>query len=154
MSLPELTSDDITPEEPTRKAPLKWVIVVDAALPPGRAANAAACTAAAVGKALPGLLGPDLEDASGVGHTGLPWAGCSVLGADRGTLRTLRDKAAAKDQMLIVDMPEHAGTSRVYTEFAGMMRDTKSDELDYLAVALVGPRNAVDRLVGRLRLLS
>src|SRR5215218_5869193 len=106
MSLPELTSEDITLHESTRKARLKWVIVVDAALPPGRAANAAACTAAAVGSALPALLGPDVQDASGVQHAGLPWGGCSVLAAAPERLREIRDKAAAQDAMLIVDMPE------------------------------------------------
>jgi hypothetical protein len=41
------TTEEINPDAPTRAARLKWVIVVDGALPPGRAANAAICTAAA-----------------------------------------------------------------------------------------------------------
>ncbi|MFE2745679.1 DUF2000 family protein [Streptomyces scopuliridis] len=54
--------------------------------------------ASAVGKAVPGLLGPDGADASGVAHPGLPWAGCTVLAADAGTLRAPRAKAATKDE--------------------------------------------------------
>lgn len=154
MSLPELTDADITLDESTRKARVKWVIVVDETLPPGRAANAAACMAAAVGRALPRLLGPDTADASGVAHTGLPWAGCSVLATGSERLRTIRDKAAGKDRMLVVDMPAHAQTSRVYTEFTELMGGTKNDEMVYLGLALVGPRNAVDRLVGGLGLLA
>lgn len=153
MSLPQLTSEDVTTHESTRKARLKWVIVVDESLPAGRVTNAAACMAAAVGKALPDLLGRDGEDASGVAHPGLPWAGCTVLAADAATLRQIRTKAAAKDQMLIVDMPEQAQTSRVYDEYLGLIAEAESDTLDYLAVSLVGPRNTVDRLVGRLALL-
>ncbi|KIF79775.1 hypothetical protein QR77_40125, partial [Streptomyces sp. 150FB] len=114
---------------------------------------AAVCMAAAVGKALPDLLGPDGEDASGVAHPGLPWAGCTVLAADADTLRRIRDKAAAKDQMFIVDMPGQAQTSRVYDEYLGLVAGTRSDELEYLAVSVVGPRSAVDRLVGGLPLL-
>ncbi|WP_030904665.1 DUF2000 domain-containing protein [Streptomyces sp. NRRL F-5126] len=154
MPLPELTDADITLHESTRKARLKWVIVVDETLPPGRAANAAACMAAAVGRALPRLLGPDTEDASGVAHTGLPWAGCSVLATGAERLRVIRDKAAGKDRMLVVDMPGHAQASRVYAEFIELMGGTKRDEMAYLGVALVGPRNAVDRLVGGLGLLA
>lgn len=153
MSLPELTQEDLTTHEPTRKARLKWAVVVEGSLPAGRAANAAACMAAAVGKALPDLLGPDGEDASGAVHPGLPWAGCTVLAADADTLRRIRDKAATKDQMFIVDMPGQAQTSRVYDEYLGLVAGTRSDELEYLAVSVVGPRNAVDRLVGGLSLL-
>jgi hypothetical protein len=109
--------------------------------------------AAAVGKALPDLLGPDGEDASGVPHPGLPWAGCTVLAAGGDVLREIRGKAATKEQMFIVDMPEQAQTSRVYDEYLGLVAGTKNDDLEYLAVSLVGPRNAVDRLVGGLSLL-
>lgn len=153
MPLPQLTSEDVTTHQSTRRARLKWVIVVDESLPPGRAANAAACTAAAVGKALPDLLGPGGADASGTAHAGLPWAGCSVLAADAATLRELRAKAAAKDDLLIVDMPEPAQTSRVYDAYLGVLAETGPDTLGYCAVSLVGPRNQVDKLVGKLALL-
>lgn len=50
-------------------------------------------------------------------------------------------------------MPEQAQTSRVYDEYLGLIAEAESDTLDYLAISLVGPRNTVDRLVGRLALL-
>ncbi|MGW6239691.1 DUF2000 domain-containing protein [Streptomyces sp. NPDC055094] len=152
-SVLRLADEDITTDRSTRQARLKWVIVVDESLPAGRITNAAACMAAAVGKALPGLLGPDGADASGVTHPGLPWAGCTVLAADGGTLRALRAKAATKDEVLIVDMPEPAQTSRVYDEYLGVLAGTGQDDLGYCAVSLVGPRNRIDRLVGGLSLL-
>ncbi|MEV8401795.1 DUF2000 domain-containing protein [Streptomyces niveus] len=137
----------------TREAPLKWVVVIDAELPAGRAVNAAACMAAAVGRALPGLLGDDGRDASGHLHPGLPWAGCSVLAADTATLHALREKAAAKEDVFVVDMPEPAQTSRIYDEYLGLLAGTKHEDLTYHAVALVGPRNRISRLVGKLPLL-
>ncbi|QXE33170.1 DUF2000 domain-containing protein [Streptomyces sp. GMY02] len=153
MSLPRLTSEDVTTDRSTRQAQLKWVIVVDETLPAGRAANAAACMAAAVGKALPHLLGPDGKDASGAVHPGLPWAGCTVLAADAETLREVRAKAAAKDEILIVDMPESAQTSRVYDEYLDALAATGEDGLNPCGISVVGPRNRIDRLVGRLGLL-
>ncbi|QHY94119.1 hypothetical protein SSPS47_03120 [Streptomyces sp. S4.7] len=140
----------------TRRAPLKWVIVVDQDLPAGRAVNAAACTAAAVGRALPDLLGGDGRDGrdgSGHVHPGLPWAGCSVLAADTATLHALREKAAAKEDVLVVDMPEPAQTSRIYDEYLDLLAGTKHEDLTYHAVALVGPRNRIGKLVGKLFLL-
>ncbi|MFB6950546.1 DUF2000 domain-containing protein [Streptomyces niveus] len=137
----------------TREAPLKWVVVIDADLPAGRAVNAAACMAAAVGKALPGLLGDDGRDASGHLHPGLPWAGCSVLAADTATLHALREKAAAKEDVFVADMPEPAQTSRIYDEYLGLLAGTEHEDLTYHAVALVGPRNRISKLVGKLPLL-
>ncbi|SFE40620.1 Protein of unknown function [Actinacidiphila alni] len=144
---------DVRTDLSTRQAKLKWVIVVDEALPAGRLVNAAACMAASVGRELPELVGPGGADASGADHPGLPWAGCSVLAADADTLRELRGKAAAKEGVLVVDMPEAAQTARIYDQYLELLAGTKGEDVVYTAISLVGPRNAVDRLVGRLPLL-
>ncbi|MDN3060810.1 DUF2000 domain-containing protein [Streptomyces sp. SRF1] len=151
--LPQLSDEDVRTDRSTRQAKLKWVIVVDEELPAGRAVNAAACMAAAVGRAMPELLGPDGTDGSGTAHPGLPWAGCSVLAADAGTLRELRAKAVEKDELSVVDMPAQAQTSRVYDEYLDSLAGTKAEDLAHLAVSLVGPRNKVSRLIGKLPLL-
>lgn len=152
-----MTPFGFTPEEidtaaPTRSARLKWVVVVDTDLPPGRAVNAAACLAAATGSRVTGLLGPDAVDAAGAVHPGLPWAGCTVLAADTDQLAAVRAKAAGSDGVLVVDMPEHGQRTRVYDEYlAAVGRDTAPR---YCAVGIIGPRNRVDRIVGRLPLLG
>ncbi|KOG87299.1 hypothetical protein ADK38_26215 [Streptomyces varsoviensis] len=137
----------------TRQAKLKWVIVMDADLPAGRQANAAACIAAGVGRHRPQLLGADAEDADGYRHPGLPWAGCSILAADTATLSALRAKAAEKADVLVVDMPENAQNVRVYDQYLEQIAGTKAADLTYCAVSLLGPRNRVDKLVGKLPLL-
>ena len=146
-------TEEIDQDAPTRAARLKWVVVVDAALPPGRAANAAICTAAATSSAVPGLLGDDAVDADGNAHPGLPWAGCTVLVADAATLRTIRARAAARPDFFVADMPAAAQQTRVYTEYLTAVRETAADGLDYFAVSIVGPRNPVDKIVGKLPLL-
>ncbi|MFG2827017.1 DUF2000 domain-containing protein [Streptomyces sp. NPDC048434] len=153
MPGPALTNEDIRSDLSTRQAKLKWVIVVDDALPAGRQANAAACIAASAGKQLPELVGHDGEDAGGFRHPGLPWAGCSVLAADTATLHGLRSKAAEKADVLIIDMPEPAQTARVYDQYLEQLAGTKADDLTYCAVSLIGPRNRIDKLVGKLSLL-
>lgn len=145
--------DEIRLDEPTRSARLKWVVVVDEALEPGRAANAVACVTAATATGVPGLMGPAAPDARGDAHTGLPWTGCTVLGAPRATLAELRAKAAAAPGVHVADMPAIAQQIRVYTEYLAAMAEQPVDGHDYLALSIVGPRNRVDRLVGKLRLL-
>ncbi|WP_069884331.1 DUF2000 domain-containing protein [Streptomyces luteocolor] len=153
MPAPELTTDDIRSDLSTRHAKLKWVIVIDDALPAGRQANAAACIAAAMGRQHPALLGADAEDADGFLHPGLPWAGCSVLAADSVTLHALRTKAAGKEDVLIVDMPDNAQRVRVYDHYLEHVAGAKATDLVYCAVSLLGPRNRIDKLVGKLPLL-
>lgn len=138
---------------PTRAARLKWVVVVDGSLPAGIAANAAICTAAATAASVGGLLGPEAVDADGSAHPGLPWAGCSVLQATPEQLTVIRAKAAAADEVFVADMPAAAQLTRVYDEYRGTVAATPGDALPYYAVSVVGPRNRVDRIVGRLALL-
>lgn len=146
--------DEVDTSASTRTARLKWVIVVQDELPAGRAVNAAACVSAAVGAGVRGLLGPDARDADGSLHPGLPWAGCSVLTASAEQLVAIRAKATGSAGVLVVDMPEAAQVTRVYDEYLAAVADRASDALAPLAVALVGPRNRVDRIVGRLPLLA
>lgn len=146
--------DEIRTAEPTRSARLKWVVVVDQELPAGRAVNAAVCVAAATATAVTGLLGPDGKDASGSVHPGLPWAGCSVLGASGERLAEIRRKAAAMSDVQLADMPRAAQLTRVYDEYLDEIGATPAESLDYCAVSIVGPRNRVDKLVRSLELLS
>lgn len=145
--------EEIDTAASTRDARLKWVIVVNDALPPGLAANAAICTAAATTAGVAGLLGPNAVDADGSRHPGLPWAGCSVLVADADTLRAIRAKADQHPETFVADMPEAAQATRVYDEYRASIAATTSDTIEYYAVSIVGPRNRVDRLVSRLSLM-
>ncbi|NUU05839.1 DUF2000 domain-containing protein [Leifsonia sp. C5G2] len=145
--------DEVDTSSPTRSARLKWVVVVDESLPAGLAANAASCTAAATAAGVGGLLGPDAVDADGSTHPGLPWAGCSVLRAPAAQLAVIRAKAAAADDVFVADMPAAAQQTRVYDEYLAAVAENEGDALPYYAVSVVGPRNRVDRIVGRLALL-
>ena len=144
---------EIRTDESTRSARLKWVIVVDETLAPGLQVNASACVAAATGSAVEGLLGPDASDADGATHPGLPWAGCTVLGASPERLTALRVAAVAAEETLVVDMPTAAQTTRVYDEYLKVMSRTELAATAPLAVSLIGPRSQVDRLVKKLSLL-
>jgi hypothetical protein len=145
--------NEIDTAAPTRAARLKWVIVVDEALPPGRAVNAAVCAAAATSAGVTGLLGPAATDSEGRAHPGLPWAGCTILIANAEQLRAIRTNAAAADDLFVADMPDHAQNTRVYDEYLDAVAGASADELSYYAVSIVGPRNRVDRIVGRLSLM-
>jgi len=147
------TADQIDQSAATRDVPLKWVVVVDGSLPAGRAVNAAVCVAGATVDRVPGLLGDDAVDADGSLHPGLPWVGCTVLGAGAERLATLRARAAARPDVAVVDMPTQAQHTRVYDDYLSAVAGTPGEQLTYYAVSLVGPRKVVDKLVKGLTLL-
>lgn len=148
---------EIRTGEPTRSARLKWVVVVEETLPAGRAVNAAVCVAAATGQAVPGLLGPDAKDAAGECHPGpairgLPWAGCAILAASSSQLAAIRSNAAAG--VLVANMPSLAQATRVHDEYLEQVSTTGTGQLSYYAVSVVGPRNTIDKMAGKLALLT
>lgn len=146
-------ASEITTAESTRAARLKWVVVVDKALPPGRAVNAVACISATTGSLVEGLIARGGPDAAGIEHPGLPWAGCTVLAASAEQLVNLRAKASLDDDLLVVDMPLAAQTNRVYDEYLAELAITPADRLGISALSLVGERSNVDAIVKRLSLL-
>lgn len=151
---PSFATDEITTNESTRAARLKWVIIVDKTTPPGRMVNAVACVSASTGALVDGLIAHGGPDASGSEHPGLPWAGCSVLAAGAEQLLNVRTKAIAVEGMLVVDMPLAAQTNRVYDGYLAELERTASTELSLTAISLVGPRSEMDAIVKRLSLLA
>ena len=152
--VPGFTPDEVVTAEPTRNARLKWVVVVDDAVPAGEMVNAVACTAAATGAAVDHLLAHGGPDADGAHHPGLPWAGCSVLTASAEQLAAVRAKAVESPGVLVVDMPRAAQTHRIYDEYLAELAGTPGADLACRAVSIVGPRNRVAAITKRLGLLT
>jgi hypothetical protein len=50
-------------------------------------------------------------------------------------------------------MPAQAQSTRVYDEYLEQVATQAADGLTYYAVSIVGPRNRVDKLIGKLPLL-
>jgi hypothetical protein len=73
-----------------------------------------------------------------------------VLAADAGTLRA---RAASYADTFVADMPVAAQETLVYADYQATVGRTAADDLVYCAVSIVGPRNRVGRIVGRLPLL-
>jgi hypothetical protein len=152
-AIPGFAPGEVVTDQPTRSARLKWIVIVDQTLPAGRMVNAAVCVAAATGAQVDGLIARGGPDGSGSWHPGLPWAGCTILGAAPEVLAETRAKAAAADGVLVVDMPASAQTNRVYDAYLDELATTPAEKLDLSAVSIIGPRNRIDKIAKRLTLL-
>ncbi|MFL6062886.1 MAG: DUF2000 domain-containing protein [Marmoricola sp.] len=138
----------------TRDVPYKWIVVVDSSLPAGRAVNAAVCVASATMGRTRGILGDDAIDSDGAVHPGLPWIGCTVLGAEAAKLAEVRAKAAVAPGVVLVDMPTQAQHTRVYEDYLFAVSSTRGPDLSYYAVSVFGPRKTIDKIAKGLSLLS
>ncbi len=132
---------------------MRCVILIDDALPIGKAANAAAVMALTMGRRQPHLVGEPLVDASGHPHPGLIPIGIPVLGAPAADMPAIRQKAMAAGFDL-VGFPAQGQQTNDYAEFREMVRLTQPDELRYLGLMIYGEKKKLSRIVGRYELLK
>ena len=149
-----MSSLDRTPDAP-RIVPTrdrKSVIVLDEALPPGDAANAAAILGASLGHRVDALVGPDARDAEGGRHAGIITVPLPVLRADAAGVADVRRRALERE-LLVVGFTELAASHGDHGEYLAALSATEPGALAYRGVALHGPRKAVNSVVGSLPLL-
>ena len=132
--------------------PARCVIVVDEALPPGLAANAAAVLALTLGARAPGLRGPDIDDADGARLPGLIDRGLPILKAPAADLSALRARAVEAG-VEVIGFPRFGQATTDYEAFRANVAQTPTAELEYLGLLLAGPKRMVDKLTGSLPLL-
>ncbi|MEU8221253.1 DUF2000 domain-containing protein [Kribbella sp. NPDC048915] len=128
----------------------KMVVIIATEAPLGVALNTAALLGVGLGSHHRDTVGPDTADAAGTPHTGMCAYPIPVLRAD--DLRTLRAQAAARPDVTIHDMHQVAQRARTYDEMAATLSGTKPGDIEYLGLALYGPRRSIDSLTGALPL--
>jgi hypothetical protein len=140
-------------DDVVRPEGMRCVAVIDATLPAGKAANAAAVMALTMGARHPHLLGHPLIDAAGRQHPGLIPIGNAVLGAPTPDLSVVRDKALGAG-LEVVDFPIQGQQTTNYAEFLKLVGETAPEDVRYLGVMIYGERRRVNRVVGRYGLLK
>ncbi|GAA1156149.1 DUF2000 domain-containing protein [Kribbella jejuensis] len=126
------------------------VVIIAAEAPIGVALNTAALLGVGLGSHHDGAVGPETTDAAGTPHTGMCAYPIPILRAD--DLTTLRAQAAARDDITIHDMHQVAQQARTYEQMSTTLAGTKPEDIQYLGIALYGPRASVDSLTGALPL--
>ena len=133
----------------------KCVVVIDGALPSGIAANIGVILGMTMGKHMPEAIGADVRDSDENEHLGIITFPVPVLKGSREILKELRYKVNMPEfkQLIAADFSDLAQGCMVYSEFTEKMSQTPEDELNYLGIALCGPKKMVNKLTGSLPLL-
>lgn len=130
----------------------KMVIVLDDSLPVGLKCNTAAVLSLSLGKKIEGLIDRDLQDKSGVIHTGLTNTPIPILKSTAEGVKTLLGQAQQKN-ILVIDVSDAAQTTRNYKNYEEKLKEKDTHELQYLGVACAGDKQVIKSLTGNLGLL-
>ncbi|MET9274807.1 DUF2000 domain-containing protein [Kribbella sp. NPDC003557] len=128
----------------------KMVVIIATEAPVGVALNTAALLGVGLGSHHDDTVGRDTVDAAGTPHTGMCVHPIPILRAD--DLRTLRAQAAARPDITIHDMHQVAQRARTYDQMSTTLAGTKPEDIEYLGLALYGPRQSIDSVTGALPL--
>jgi hypothetical protein len=132
---------------------LKTAIVVSHELPLGLAVNAASVLSVTLGVRIAKLVGDDVTDAGGRVYPGIVTVPLPVLQADPPTIARIVDVALHEEELFAVPFSSLAQSCRTYDEYVHRMSESATSDLSIVALALVGPKKHVNRLVGSLPLL-
>lgn len=133
----------------------KCVMILDENLPLGLIANTAAIMGITLGKKLPEVVGTDVADRSGNVHLGIIEFPVPVLKASCDTIKSVRERLYRPEyqELTAVDFSDLAQGCRTYDEFIRKMGQASEETLEYLGVAICGPKKKVNQLTGSMPLL-
>ncbi|GAA1465654.1 DUF2000 domain-containing protein [Nocardiopsis exhalans] len=129
----------------------KLVVVLRSDLELAVAANASAVLGLALGARLDNSLGADGKDAQGHLHAGINPHPVPTLAATGEQLRRIKALADERD-LTVVGFNEVARGSRTYVDYLDRLAQTEPAQLEYVGLAVFGPKKDVNKLTGRLSL--
>lgn len=131
----------------------RCVMILNAALPPGKATNAAAVIALTLGQRHPTLVGDALEDAEKHPSPGLITTGIPVLAASDQELDVLREQCEKAEYDLVL-FPEAGQSTTDYQALGDVLRQQPRQQWRLLGLAIVGDKKALRKLTAKLALFS
>ena len=133
--------------------PDKVVVVLDAALPPGQAANVAACLSAGLAGAWPAWAGRPLNDAAGLASVAIAHLPIAVLRADTPAMQALLARLpSAAGEGCVCLFPAYAQRVQDGTTYWALHAQAHHTNTPMLGVGLAGGRRWVNSLSGSLGL--
>ena len=133
----------------------KCVMIIDENLPLGMAANTAAIMGITMGKQIPEVVGADVYDRTGNEHLGITRFPVPILKGNGEVIKTIRERLYEPEfsDLTVVDFSDLAQGCKTYDEFIEKMKDISETELNYLGIAICGPKKKVNKLTGSMALL-
>lgn len=130
-------------------------MIIDESLPLGLIANTAAIMGITLGKMMPEAVGADVLDRSGSRHPGIIKFPVPILKGNMKMIKEIREKLylPEHEELTAVDFSDLAQGCRTYDEFIDKMAQIPEERLNYIGIAICGPKKKVNKLTGSMKLL-
>lgn len=133
----------------------KCVMVIDEGLPLGVIANTASILGISIGRLMPEIVGEDVKSGTGETHLGITTLPIPILKGNKELLKTLRGKLYedAFSDVTVVDFSDAAQCCMHYEDFIDKISKLSANDLNYLGIAICGPKKKVNSLTGSMPLM-
>ena len=134
---------------------MKCVMVINKDLPLGLIANTSAVLAMSIGEKVGEIIGEDVKDKDGSIHRGITKLPIPLLKGDNTLIRSIRSELleADSDDVFFVDFCDVAQKCKHYDEYISKLERTPAAQLNYLGIAMYGPKKVINKLTGSIGLL-
>jgi len=130
----------------------RCTLVINDQLSPGLAMNAASVIGISFGRTVENLVGPDLQSADGVNYPGVIYAPLPVLLAADDYVQQLLHIASGDEEIYAMPFSALAQSCRTYEEYGERISPVNSQQIELVAIGLIGPKKKISRLTGNLPL--
>src|SRR5258708_25391541 len=132
----------------------KMVIILAEDLPVGLKANTAAVLSLTLGNKIEGLIGAELQDGDKNTHTSLTTVPLPILNCSSDKLKEIYTQSyQLKDELLLIDITDAAQTTKNYTDYEEKLKNSSTEKLKLLGIALAGSKKLINNFTGNLALL-
>ncbi|EMB4321898.1 DUF2000 domain-containing protein [Pluralibacter gergoviae] len=130
----------------------RCTIVIDKDLPPGLAINAASVIGISFGRMVENLVGPDMQSIDDINYPGVIYSPLPVLLASADYIRQLQTTAEIDNEIYIMPFSSLAQSCKTYQEYEERISSVKSENIELVAIGLIGPKKKITRMTGNLPL--
>jgi len=114
--------------------------------------NAASVIGISFGRTVDNLVGPDMQSLDEVNYPGVIYAPLPVLLASGDYLHELQASAESDDEMYVMPFSALAQSCKTYEEYGERISSVKSENIELVAIGIIGPKKKLTRMTGNLPL--
>lgn len=130
----------------------RCTIVINKNLPIGLAMNAASVIGISFGRTVENLVGSDLKSQDDINYPGVIYSPLPILTASKEYIHELLSSAEQEDDIYHMPFSALAQSCKTYDEYGKKISTVRSDEIELVAIGLIGPKKKITKITGSLPL--
>ncbi|HEI8865613.1 DUF2000 domain-containing protein [Serratia sp. AKBS12] len=130
----------------------KCAIIVDQDLAVGLSMNAVSVIGIGFGKTVENLVGSDVASQDGVNYPGVISVPLPILRAPGAVLLALLSRTEHDDEIYCMPFSALAQSCKTYDDYRERIAAVASEQIELVAIGLIGPKKKINALTGNLPL--